>query len=125
MFLDKHARLLAGVLAVMALAPQASAAPWSRWYHGHPHGSGDRGDHASTPSLPATPSSEPTGIFSIQPVQPSSVYSARPTLEASPSAMETPSASAVSISSGSAKGEVMIPYYVYPGAGKWDPVENL
>ncbi|KAI9041836.1 spherulation-specific family 4 protein [Aspergillus affinis] len=122
MFLDKHARLLAGVLGLMALAPQTSAAPWGHWHDRH-HGPGDRGD--STPSVTPTPSSQPTGVFSIQPVQPTDVSSVIPTLGASSTPAATPSASFATISSSSAKGEVMIPYYLYPEAGKWEPLENL
>ncbi|KAH8434411.1 uncharacterized protein LDX57_012058 [Aspergillus melleus] len=130
MFLDKHACLLAGVLGMMALAPQASAAPWGHWHDRHPHGSGDRGDGglSSTPSFTPTPSSQPTGVFSIQPVEPTGVFSVNPTLGASSTAAATPLASVASvasISSGSTKGEVMIPYYLYPAEGKWEPLENL
>ena len=130
MFLDKHARLVAGVLGMMALASQASAAPWGNWHGHHPHDSGDRGDgdFTSTPSFTPTPSSQPTGVFSIQPVEPTGVYSVNPTLVASSTAAATPLASVASvasISSASTKGEVMIPYYLYPAEGKWEPLENL
>lgn len=125
MFLDKHARFLVGALGLIALAPQVSAAPWSGWHHRYSHGPGDQGDGTSAPSVTVTPSSQPTGIFSSQPVQLTGAYSVSPTPGTISTPAATPSASVVPTRPGSTKGEFMIPYYLYPGAGKWEPLENL
>ncbi|KAF7128571.1 hypothetical protein CNMCM5793_003359 [Aspergillus hiratsukae] len=146
MFQENYSRALVGLVGCMALVQQGYSACIPSY---RPHHSGHRGGrHSHTSVSKAAESTYSAGVAYTSSISISlaeGVSGAAATIDASdsaPAAIETasivvppasvsvptttpaPSATAASGSSAS-KGNIMIPWYLYPAEGAWTPMEEL
>ncbi|KAF7155371.1 hypothetical protein CNMCM5623_007442 [Aspergillus felis] len=124
MFQENFSRVLVGLMGCMALVQQGySACIPSYRLHEHRKHSADKGWQHSRTSVSQVPES----TYSAGAAYSTSVYASVTTEPASiviPTATPTASATAASGTSAS-KGNIMIPWYLYPADGAWTPMEEL
>ncbi|GIK06573.1 hypothetical protein Aspvir_002223 [Aspergillus viridinutans] len=124
MFQVNFSRVLVGLMGCMALVQQGYSAciPSYRLHEVHKH-SADRGWRHSRTSVSQVTKS----TYSAGAAYSTSAYASASTEPASvgiPTATPTASATAASGTSAS-KGNIMIPWYLYPTEGAWTPMEEL
>ncbi|PYH89196.1 hypothetical protein BO71DRAFT_390124 [Aspergillus ellipticus CBS 707.79] len=128
MFGETPSRILAGVLGCMALLPSAVSASHPHFGRGGHHHAGD-GHHPSSARLGPAPTSAPDAGDDCDGAEPSAVSSAISSILAVASSSAVahvyPSASASATVNTATSARVIIPFYVYPSAGAWTPMEEL